>query len=441
MGIYLIDLFGNEILLHKEDLGCYDPMPLAPREKPPAIPPRIDLTKREGHFYVENVYVGTGMDRVERGSVKYLRVVESPEKRYWTRPAWDGGTGQQAPGMAWDDFNNKRIIGTVTVEPDGSAYFSVPADTFVYFQLLDDKGMMVQSMRSGTIVRPGEVTGCVGCHEDRRSMAEVKYSGMAAQRGPRKLNPWYGPPRLFSYTAEVQPVLDRQCVSCHDYGQDAGEKLNLAGDLGLVFSTSYVELRRKGYVRVVGAGPYQTQAPLSWGSHASPLVKILLEGHGDPQIDKQINLDRESFDRIVTWIDINAPYYPSYAGGFYRDNLYGRSPLTNDQLKRLSELTGVNLQDRGSSAQVNLTRPEESACLRRIASHSSSKYTEALAIIEAGRKMLAQNPRADMPGFQIASPFESEQETRYQDRLALEGQMRNAIARGEKHFPADATGR
>ena len=70
--------------------------------------------------------------------------------------------------MAWDDFNNKRVLGTVPVEEDGSAYFEVPADRFVYFQLLDENRMMVQSMRSGTIVRPGETIGCVGCHDNRR---------------------------------------------------------------------------------------------------------------------------------------------------------------------------------------------------------------------------------------------------------------------------------
>jgi len=123
----------------------------------------------------------------------------------------------------------------------------------------------------------------------------------------------------------VQPVFDRRCVGCHDYGRPAGEVLNLAGDLGLIFNTSYVELRRKRYVNVVGAGPTTTQPPFSWGSHASRLVKVLLEGHGDAQIDAQVQLSREEFDRIVTWIDINAPYYPEYASA-YRENLYGRSP-------------------------------------------------------------------------------------------------------------------
>ena len=106
MGIYLVDTFGNQVLVHSEAPGCYEPMPLAARLRPPVIPSRIDLTKSEGTFYVENVYVGTGMERVEPGTVKYLRVVESPEKRFYTGANYNGGTGTQAPGMAWDDFNN-----------------------------------------------------------------------------------------------------------------------------------------------------------------------------------------------------------------------------------------------------------------------------------------------------------------------------------------------
>ena len=77
MGIYLLDLKGREELLHTEWPGCFDPMPLAPRPRPPIIPARIDLATTDGHFYIADVYVGAGMDRVARGTVKSLRVVES----------------------------------------------------------------------------------------------------------------------------------------------------------------------------------------------------------------------------------------------------------------------------------------------------------------------------------------------------------------------------
>lgn len=426
MGIFLIDVFGNEILLHAEAPGCFDPMPLAPRTPPPVVPSRVDHVQRDGVFYVENVYTGTGMERIEPGTVKYLRVVESPEKRFWTGPAWDGGTGQQAPGMAWDDFNNKRILGTVPVEADGSVQFAVPADTFVYFQLLDEAGRMIQSMRSGTIVRPGERVGCVGCHENRRSTPVLRYTGAAWSQPVRELEPWYGPARLFSYVAEVQTVFDRHCVSCHDFGKPAGEKLNLAGDLGLVFNTSYTELRGKGYVHVVGAGPYETQMPKTWGSHASRLATIMLDGHGQPEIDGEVRLDRESIDRVITWIDINAPYYPDYAAGAFGDNPFGRSPLKAEEVQRLGELTGIKLLDRGQLTQISFTRPEASPCLAALRGSDPQRYEEALAIVETGGQRLAAAPRPDMPGFRLVSPTELEREKRYEARREELARVREA---------------
>ncbi|MBE0542649.1 MAG: hypothetical protein IH623_14920 [Verrucomicrobia bacterium] len=229
MGIYLLDVFGNEILLHTEAPGCFDPMPLGPRVRPPIIPSRRDFANQPGTFYVQDVYQGVTMTTVPRRSVKWLRVVESPEKRYWTSTAWDG-QGIEGPAMNWHDFNNKRILGTVPVEADGSAYLELPSDRFVYFQLLDESGMMVQSMRSGTMLQSGERASCIGCHEDRRSAPPAATTGGtdALRREPSRLAGWHGDPRDFNYLTEVQPVFNRRCVSCHDFGQDAGKTLNLA---------------------------------------------------------------------------------------------------------------------------------------------------------------------------------------------------------------------
>lgn len=152
-------------------------------------------------------------------------------------------------------------------------------------------GMMVQSMRSGTAIRPGETTGCAGCHEDRLSGPPPGAGNppMALAREPSELKPWHGPPREFNYLSEVQPVFDKHCVGCHDYGQEAGDVLNLAGDLGLVFNTSYLELRRKSslrwfpepadagkrLVKVVDDGPPEVLPPYAWGSHCSKLVDVI----------------------------------------------------------------------------------------------------------------------------------------------------------------------
>lgn len=431
MGIYLIDTFGNEILLHKEGAGCFDPMPIAARPRPTLIPELRDYENESGTFFVADVYTGTHMKGVERGTVKALRIVESPEKRTWTTPSWDG-QGQAAPAMNWHDFNNKRILGTVPVHEDGSAFFTVPSGTFVYFQLLDEDGMMVQSMRSGTVAQPGEVMSCMGCHDDRRSApAAVPYkTAMALQNAPSSPADWYGPARAFNYREEVQPVFDEHCVSCHDYGNAEGG-LVLAGDRSLTFNASYNELWRKEFVKVPGAGPAEIQEAYSWGSHVSKLVQVVRAGHYD------IRLSGEDFDRIVTWVDINAPYYPSYSSAFPQ-NLAGRAPLTGDQLKRLGELTGLDFLKMAGfrtnqGPQVSFDRPELSPCLNRIDVADTAKRDEALAIIRVGQAQLVVRPRGDMAGFE-ACPADQQREAKYAQRLKIEEASRRALREGRKLY-------
>lgn len=57
----------------------------------------------------------------------------------------------------------------------------------------------------------------------------------------------------------------------------------------------------KPLVSAVGAGPVREIPPYSWGSHRSRLVDVLQEGHYD------VKLDREDFERIVTWIEHARP--------------------------------------------------------------------------------------------------------------------------------------
>jgi hypothetical protein len=439
MGLYLLDLFGNELLLHSESPGCFDPMPLGPRPRPPVIPSRRDYDDQPGYFYVQDVYRGTHMQGVERGSVKWLRVVESPEKRFWTIPVW-GGQGVEGPAMNWHDFSNKRILGTVPVEADGSVWLEVPSSRFVYFQLLDGNGMMVQSMRSGTMVHSGEQAACVGCHDERRTAPPnlpLAAAALAATPRPRRLEGWHGPAREFSYMEEVQPVFNRHCVACHDFGKEAGKVLNLAPDRDLVFNTSYNELWRKKFIRVMGAGPPEIQPARSWGSHASKLVTTL---RANSRCGGALN--REELDRIMTWIDVNAPYYPTYACA-YPNNLAGRSPLDDAQLARLEQLTGAPLRQLAGHAsnrgpQVSFDRPEVSPCLEKLRDRDAPRYQEALAIIRAGFEMLARRPEADRPGFQ-ACPLDQWRQEKYLARQRMEERNQEALRKGQKSYDWLAT--
>ncbi len=433
-GIYLIDTEGNEELLYEDPagFGCFDPMPVVARENARAKPDIRNFDGANGTFYVQNVYEGTHMENVQHGEVNYLRVVETPEKRSWISPNW-GGQGSQSPAMNWHSFENKRILGTVPVEADGSAFFEVPPDTFFYFQLLDKDGKMIQSMRSGTIVQPGEKQGCVGCHENRVEPPPASAPGLQAlSRPPTPMGQGYGAGKMFSYLAEVQPVFDKHCVKCHDFGKKAGRKLILAGDKELVFNASYADLQRKKLIHVAGGGEAEIYPAKSWGSHASRLSRFL-NGH------KKTELTAEEKQIIYTWIDLNGVYYPSYDCA-YPVNPAGRSPISNEQLQRLGKLCEIDFNtglkwSTHPGARISFDRPEKSPCLQAL-ENGSPAYLEALAIIESGRKNLQSTPRADMAGF---VPCENDQKRteRYEALRAIEAAYRKAVLDGKKLYDAD----
>jgi hypothetical protein len=326
---------------------------------------------------------------------------------------------------------------------------------------------MIHSMRSGTCLQPGERAGCVGCHDYRSAVPAAKLP-LALQRPPSDLRPWQGPARRFNYAAEVQPVWDRHCVKCHDFGKDAGQKINLSGDAGLAFNASYCSLMARSpgvwkmpqngqpqpLVNTIGSGPVPVVPPMSWGAARSRLIELLRNGH------QHVRLSADELDRVITWIDLNAPYYPDYAD-YYPLNTFGRSPLNHDQLLRLGQLTlaapggqafGWNnvrcyvggtvppgsLLGKGAwPLPVDFTRPECSACLQAFADKSAPAYAEALGLIEAGKKMLGEHPRADMPGF-TPGPHDQAQLNFHAARAKIEVANRQAILAHRKVYDREA---
>jgi hypothetical protein len=287
---------------------------------------------------------------------------------------------------------------------------------------------MVQTMRSGTIIRPGEVQSCVGCHEDRLMGPDANAGQtQAARRAPSKLRAGQAEP--FNYLATVQPILDRHCVSCHDFGTEAGKKLNLAGDLNNAFNTSYVDLWSKGFISCIGAGPAALQPAKSWGARRSKLIQTLRKGHCD------VDLGAHEMQRLVSWIDLNGPYYPTYDSA-YPLTRFGRSPLSLSEYGRLQELTGTDFTEHcrfHGTDPVSFTRPERSPCLDTLAKNSAP-YREALAILKTGQQRLQATPRADMPGFSPAPGHQQQRNEKWIARHQVEKQNRSAIAAGEKRY-------
>lgn len=430
MAIALLDKWGNESIVYESDKNCFSPMPISPRPKPPVIPEKRDYSDSPGSFVIQNVYEGTHMAGIKKGDVKYLRVVESPEKRAWTPDAWNG-QGAQAPGVNWSSFETKRILGEVPVEEDGSVYFELPSNKFVFFQLLDKDRKMLQSMRSGTMVMPNEKASCIGCHENRLSVPPVQNRLMALRKKPARLTGWKGEVRDFSYTKEVQPIFDAKCTKCHDFGKKPGELLNLAGDRNPYFNASYIDLYVNESVRLIGGGPAEIQQPKTWGSHASKLTEYI-----DMDNHHGVELSRDEKEILYAWMDLNGVYYPYYESAYY-NNPAGRSPLSAEELKILHELTGVDIlklkkKARKSGPQIAFERPELSPCLASL-DKESEEYRKALLIITKGQKRLLENPRADMPGF-----IPCEEHVKANEKYTLlqkqEANRKQAIEEGKKIY-------
>ncbi|MCK4998961.1 MAG: PD40 domain-containing protein, partial [Anaerohalosphaera sp.] len=140
----------------------HEPRPIVARKRELTIPSRIDETKAVGSLILVDVYKGRNMEGVKKGGIKELLVLE-------TLPKPINYTGGMDPLTYGGSFTLERVLGTVPVEDDGSAYMELPADRGLFFVALDESGKSVKRMQSFLTVKPGETTSCLGCHEQRTS--------------------------------------------------------------------------------------------------------------------------------------------------------------------------------------------------------------------------------------------------------------------------------
>ncbi|MDP6634215.1 MAG: SUMF1/EgtB/PvdO family nonheme iron enzyme [Phycisphaerae bacterium] len=302
-GIYLVDIHDNMLLL-KEEPGwvLFEPVPIRKTPKPPVIPDRVNLASKNAVLDISDIYVGQGLKGVPRGTVKNLRVF-SYEYAYRLAGRSHAAIGLEGP---WDVH---KIHGTVSVNADGSVRFIIPANTPISLQPLDAEGKALQLMRSWLTAMPGEVLACVGCHEKSNQTPPPRMT-MASAKPPLKITPWRGRARGFSFKREVQPVLDKYCVGCHDGVERKGRTIpdfatkSKRGFNG--YTPSYIALHP--YVRRNGPeGDYHVLTPLEFHADTSELVQMLQQGHHN------VRLDAEAWGRLVTWIDLNVPDHGTWS--------------------------------------------------------------------------------------------------------------------------------
>ena len=241
-GIYLVDSFGNKELIYRDpDIGCHSPMPLAPRPKPPVVTepaerfvagPAGRSHGRRGERLSQPAAVARGDE--DRGPARL------PGAAAVGRLGRDGRTTRACRSRA-------RIRSTSPARCSARCRSSRTAvrtspcrrGKELFFQALDEQGLAVTSMRSGTQFQPGETATCQGCHEPRHGTVARRRPGprwrCAAPRRGRK--PDVDGTNPFSYPRLVQPVLDKHCVACHqkeaDKAAPLGRQPGVAAQRGL----------------------------------------------------------------------------------------------------------------------------------------------------------------------------------------------------------------
>lgn len=350
--LYLLKEGGTVSPIYSDSaISCFHPMPVVERECPPVLPSKVDpllASKNMAECIVTDIY--QGMENVERGTVRYLRILEQVPRpwgarRFYKNPREDEYDQQHAVISKDTHLGLKIQHGVVTVETDGSAYFQVPAGRNIFLQALDSNFRALQTERTFVNFMPGEVRSCIGCHETNSQVPPISHlkTPLALLRKVERPYPQQGEEqalKTISYARDVQPIWDKHCVSCHNSNKPAGN-LNLSGEETTLFNVSYENLvpeRRKGYYDRGLLGPVIGEnhrkidnihylPPKSLGSYSSILMSMLSKGaiklsdkksnaKAQYLIKKHANINLSSLEllKISNWIDTNCQYYGSYYG-------------------------------------------------------------------------------------------------------------------------------
>jgi len=304
-GILLMDGAGNSELVYKlpasdAGLACHEPRPLCPRPREAIIPPRTDPGKSTGRLVLADIYEGRNLEGIKPGEIKKLLVLEQlPKPVNFSGGMWPisiGGT-----------FTLSRILGTVPVEPDGSAYMELPAMRSLFFVALDKDDLSVKRMQSFLTVEPGETTGCVGCHEQRLRTPLRQIGQLAAMARPAsRIEPIANTPDVFDFHRDIQPILDKHCVECHNPDRFEGN-VDLCGDHTPLFAQSYWTIIQRGLISDGRNEARGNRPPRTIGSSASRLMQLIDGSHYEAK------LSARERTMIRLWIEASASYAGTYA--------------------------------------------------------------------------------------------------------------------------------
>ncbi len=315
--VVLLDRSGNrETICRKSEVPgkniwrLADPIPVAAREAPPDIPiatwqgERATGDAPKATIYVNNVYITDDAGSLPEGvAISEMRIIQ-------IFPQLQATMNKPIVGYASESL--VRIpLGVVPVEKDGSVYCEAPVNGEIYFQLLDEKGMAVQSMRSGTYVHPGEQMSCVGCHEDPLGAPSHSPTPMALQRPPSKIAKEVPDGAIpFNWHVLVKPVLQKNCVPCHTK-ERKGPDMSYASLRDFAFFWPYWSASPSKHDVFVNGEIVESGSRTTAGRFGARESKLYKNGHlGSDHHD--VSLTKEELRRVTLWLDCNSNELGAY---------------------------------------------------------------------------------------------------------------------------------
>lgn len=285
-----------------------EPRPVIERPREPVIADQIDPAADHGTLALANIYKGRKMAGIKPGTIKNLLIYE-------VLPKPINYSGAMSEMSAGGTFSVERLIGSVPVSAEGSAYFKLPPLRSFLFLAMDEKGHCVKRMHSFTSVMPGETTTCIGCHEKRTEApsAEDRDSLVRLLRTrPVDPEPVAGVPEIFDFLRDIQPILDKHCLECHNHDREEGG-FNISGHWGPLYPIGYIQMSWRqlfGDNRIIL--PYSEHSksnfePYEIGTGSSRLLKLIEEGH------QGVNMPQSEQKVIRHWLDAGANHAGTYA--------------------------------------------------------------------------------------------------------------------------------
>ena len=368
--IYFVDAFGGREKIYEDpEVASFSPIPIKPRKRPPVLSPITEPgAEPHGTVFLQNAYLTRAENDpegiIEPGMIKALRVNALGVQPRASRTSCTSTVPNDLP---------KKVLGTVPVEEDGSAAFKVPANVALQVQTLDENGMAILTLKSQFFLQPGERVSCVGCHEPVGTSPDARTMAKVSRMKPLDLGPPAGPQYEggMSFARTVQPVLDRYCIGCH--GLEKTEKnVNLLHvKSGSRYPQSLTEIVSRGDHRVGDKGymngrykgtdvTYNISHPRKFFAYSNKVAHMLAKG--DKNHEKLMDIDRESYMRVVEWLDLNGQCYGDLFPNRIEDRSFNGSGVTalRDYLK---ERFGEKIAAQPECALVNLAQPDESRIL------------------------------------------------------------------------------